>query len=316
MRNADKQTATADQWLRQPALPGASAPPALGASSSVLPARVLPALSLPRRGVVYDLDPGRWPGMPVLPSHAPYTLATYRTPQGIGLAGDLPGFGEGPANVTFLSEMMVASMHTGAHVDALSHIACGSDDHWYGGDRAADELTDFGPRTADGAALPPFLCRGVLVDLPRHRGVEALDAGTGVGWSEIEAALAADGVELRRGDAVLIRTGLMRWWGRDTEAARAHADAGIDVEAASALAEAGVLMVAADTESLEQLPSPEPGNPLPVHVRLLVEAGVHIGELFYLEDLAADDVHEFLFLCLPLRVRGATGSMVRPVAVS
>ena len=49
---------------------------------------------------------------------------------------------------------------------------------------------------------------------------------------------------------------------------------------------------------------------------LLVERGVHIIELLYLEDLARDDRHEFLFVCLPLRIRGATASMVRPVAIA
>jgi kynurenine formamidase len=300
-------------WFRQRAVPGAAAP-RLGASAGIEPADVLAALRLPRTGTVYDLDPGRWQGMPVLASHPPYALTSYRTPRGLAADGDLPGFGQAPANVGFLSELMVGSMHTGAHVDALSHVTCGADDHWHGGDRAEDELGDFGPRTGDGVALPPFLCRGVLADLASHRGVEALGSGDGVGWDELRAAL--DGVELRRGDAVLIRTGYMRWWGTDSASAAAHYGAGIDREAAEGLAEAGVLLVASDTEALEQQPSPDPGNALPVHVRLLIEAGIHIGELFYLEDLAADEVREFLFLCLPLRVRGATGSMVRPVAVA
>jgi kynurenine formamidase len=52
-----------------------------------------------------------------------------------------------------------------------------------------------------------------------------------------------------------------------------------------------------------------------VHVELLVRRGIYIIELLYLEDLARDRAFEFLFVCLPLRIRGATGSMVRPIAI-
>jgi kynurenine formamidase len=301
-------------WLRQRAVPGATEPPELGASAAVTSGAVLAALGSARRGTVYDLDPGRWPGMPVLGAHPGYTLTTYRTPRGLAVDGDLPGFMSGPDNVAFVSELMVASMHTGAHIDALSHVTAGADCRWHGGHAAAAELGDFGPRTGDGAALPPFVCRGVLVDVPRHRGVDALAAGERIDWADIEGALGH--TELRRGDAVLIRTGYMRWWGLDEQAAAAHAGAGIGMEAAERLARAEVLLVGGDTESLEQQPSEAPDNALPVHVRLLVEAGVHICELLYLEDLAADGVSEFLFICLPLRLRGATGSMVRPIAVA
>lgn len=295
-------------------MPGTPATPDLGASAAVTPDSVAAALATARRGVVYDLDPGRWPGMPLLSAHPSFTVATYRTPNGLAVERDLPGFMVPPHNVGFVSELVVGSMHTGAHIDALSHVTCGAASEWHGGQHAGDELGDFGPRTGDGAALPPFVCRGVLVDAAGHRGVEALGAGEGFRWSELQAALGP--VELRRGDAVLVRTGYMRWWGIDTERAAGHYGAGIDLGAAEGLAEAGVLLVGGDTESLEQAPSGQPGNPLPVHVRLLVDAGVHICELLYLEDLAVDGVTEFLFVCLPLRIRGTTGSMVRPIAVA
>ena len=301
-------------WLRQRAVPGGPRTPDLGASAAVAPDAVVAALATARRGVVYDLDPGRWPGMPVLGSHPSFTLTTYRTPRGLAVERDLPGFMDPPDMVGFVSELMVSSMHTGAHIDALSHVTCGAESRWHGGHSADNELGDFGPRRGDGAALPPFVCRGVLVDMPGHRGVESLPASEGIDWSELRAALGP--VELRPGDAVLVRTGYMRWWGVDPDRAAAHVGAGIDLDAAEGLANAGVLLVGADTESLEQQPSGREGNPLPVHVRLLVEAGVHLCELLYLEDLAADGVAEFLFVCLPLRLRGATGSMVRPIAVA
>jgi len=302
-----------ESWLRQRAVPEAESPPSLGASERVRSTDVLAALRQPRSGIVYDLDPGRWSGMPVLDSHPPFTTTSYRTPHGLRLQGDLAAFADGPT--TFASELIVTSMHTGAHIDALSHVAHGEEDRIHGGQRSAEAIGDFGARVADATALPPFLCRGVLVDVPAARGIDTLGAGEAIGWEETVATLERQGVALREGDAVLFRTGYMAHWGLDGERAAASYGAGIDVECAAQLAAAGAIAVGADTEGCEQTPAPG-DDPLPAHVELMVRNGVHILELLYLEDLAADGVHEFLFLCLPLRVRGATGSMVRPVAVA
>jgi kynurenine formamidase len=61
-------------------------------------------------------------------------------------------------------------------------------------------------------------------------------------------------------------------------------------------------------------PDPELGT-LPGHTILIVQAGIHIIESLFLEELAADGVREFGFVCLPLKVRGGTGSPVRPIAL-
>ena len=95
-----------------------------------------------------------------------------------------------------------------------------------------------------------------------------------------------------------------------------HYGAGIDRGAARWLAEQQPCVVGSDTENLEQVPSTDPTCPLPAHVELLVTRGIHIIEMLYLEALGRAKAYEFLFVCLPLRLRGATGSMVRPVAVT
>ncbi|HDK45149.1 MAG TPA: cyclase family protein, partial [Actinobacteria bacterium] len=56
-------------------------------------------------------------------------------------------------------------------------------------------------------------------------------------------------------------------------------------------------------------------NPQPVHTRLLIEAGIYLMESVYLEELAKEGIHEFLFVALPVKIRGATGSMIDPLAV-
>ena len=55
---------------------------------------------------------------------------------------------------------------------------------------------------------------------------------------------------------------------------------------------------------------------MPVHVHLLVESGIHIVECLNLEELAADRVYEFQFIAAPMKIRGATGAPVRPIAIA
>ncbi len=162
-----------------------------------------------------------------------------------------------------------------------------------------------------------MVCRGVLLDVPRAHGRETWEAGRPIGAAELEATCAAHGVEVRGGDAVLVRSG----WpvGRFHDAAayvgRETGVPGPDVTAARWLSGRAVRVTGADTIAYEWL---EPGTGharLPVHRHLLVEHGIHIVEVLNLEELAADAVHEFLFVLAPLRLVGATGSPVRPLAL-
>lgn len=302
--------------LHQRGIPGVRYDEAeLGPVHRQSPAELLAALRLPTTGRVYDLDCGRWPGMPVYPLHPPFLVTAYRSPQGIRNVGDLAEWaGPNAVNMSLNTEIVMGTQHTGTHVDALNHITCGPDDHWYGGHTAAEHWTDFGPRKAEGSSMAPWICPGVMIDIAGHLGLELLPARHVISLEQTRAALAAQGVDVQAGDAVLFRTGYMRRWG--TPEAPRYAGAGIDTETAGWLADRGATIVGADQEGLERMPSPEPDNPHPVHIELLIRRGVHILEMAYLEDLARDRAYRFLFLCLPLRIYGTTGSMVRPVAVT
>ena len=141
-----------------------------------------------------------------------------------------------------------------------------------------------------------------------------MNAGEAITRSDIEAALVRQKVDIRRGDSVLVRTGYLSGWPDPVALARTS-NAGINLEAGEFLLEKGVVAVGGDTEVLEVMPSGIEDNPLPVHLRLLVENGIYILEMVYPEELARDGVYEFLFVCLSLKIQGATGSMVRPVAI-
>ena len=283
-----------------------------------LPAeQIVRAARLVRTGRTYSLAASRFPGMPLFPGHPPFQVLNYRTPHGIRVTGAQPWGPVNDAGLGYMAEYVMATTHSGAHIDALAHMTVGEDMHWYGGGTPAEHLTDFGPVRGDATELPPFFTRGVLIDAATFRGVPCLPKGSPIDAAEMEAICAAQGVTVEPWDVVVIRTGYMSLW-PDAEAMAAHKTPGPDVSAARWLLERGVVATGTDTETWEVQPAPDPGptgNPQPAHNLLMIENGIYIMESLDLEELARDRVYEFLFVTLPVKIRGATGSMVDPLAV-
>ena len=281
------------------------------------PDEVVRLSGLIRTGRMHRLACERFPRMPLWPGHPAFEVLAYRTPQGIRAAGDQPWGPPNDACLGFMSELVMGTTHSGAHIDAHAHMTVGPEDRWHGGSARTD-LGDFGPLKGDATEIPPLWRRGVLYDVPGHRGVESLDAGEPIDASELEAIEAAHGVAAGEGDVALVRTGYLAHW-PDPDALAAHRGAGPDLSAARLLARRGVLAVGSDTETFEVQPAPDrgtPDNPQPVHTLLLIERGIYILESLDLARLARAGVREFLFVALPLAIRGATGSMLDPVAIT
>jgi kynurenine formamidase len=286
-----------------------------GPIQNVGPADILAALSLVSTGTLYDLEVERFRGMPLHPAHPQMEIVSFRTPRGIQNQGDQEWLkGNNSENMAFISDLVIGTVHSGTHIDALAHVTVGEDNHWYGGHKAAENLGDFGPLVCDASSLLPILTRGVLLDVAGHQGVDVLAKGQGISAEDLQAVAAAQATELRPKDTVLIRTGYVSLY-PDAALMAEHAGPGIDRSAARWLVEQGAVAVAGDTEALEQGPCADPNNPHAVHTVLLVENGVYIMEMVNMEQLAADRVYEFLFVALPCKIRGATGSMIRPVAL-
>lgn len=289
----------------------------VGPAGDIAPQTIVEAARLVREGRWYSLAASRFPGMPLFPGHPPFQVLNYRTPPGIRAEGAQPWGPPNDAGLGYMAEYLMATSHSGAHIDALGHMTIGEDNRWYGGGNTAEHLTDHGPSFGDAEKMPPFFTRGVMLDPPAHRGIDALPAGEPVSGEELAAVAKAQGVDVREWDVVLIRTGYLKFW-PDEEAMAEHRTAGPDLSAAEWLLERGVVATGTDTETYEVQPAPDrgqPPNPQPVHNKLLIENGIYLLESVYLEELARDSVHEFLFVALPLKIRGATGSMVDPLAV-
>jgi kynurenine formamidase len=309
-----EHAATFPPYERRSFPPGAE----IGALAALGPAMVRDAAHLVTQGRVYDLDAGRFMGMPLWPGHPPLTILGYRSPLGLAAVGDHARLYPGKTNsvtMGFNSDMIIASMHTGAHIDALSHTTVGEDHHWFNGFRAATDLGDHGPLHADASTIPPIVARGILVDIPGCKGVPHLGRGEAIARQDVVAALERQQTAVRPGDVVLVRTGQMSFW-PDVQAMDRVEGAGVGLDAARWLVDdMGVVCIGADTASMEVKPSQDPDVPEPVHIFMLIDRGAHILEWIYLEDLARDKVYEFMFVALPLKVKGATASMIRPIAI-
>jgi kynurenine formamidase len=264
-------------------------------------------------GAPYDLSVEYFIGMPSWQAAGDphYRLWMTHTPHGTEVDDPL-GVGHAMnAHVGYTGAAVAMYTHTGTHIDALVHF--GLNGEVWNGFSAHQHLGDRGWRMGGAEALPPIVARGVLLDLPRAKGVDMLADGYRITRSDLIEAAAAQGVTLATGDVVLIRTGRMQVY---EDAARYMQNPpGLGLEAARYLIEeAGAMVVGADNLSFEAFPSEDPHNYVPVHTYLLAQQGAPILELVNLEGLARDGVYEFAFVGGGLKLRGADAAPLRPLA--
>jgi kynurenine formamidase len=203
--------------------------------------------------------------------------------------------------------------HTGTHIDTLNHF--GLHGKIWNQVSAADALGVRGWTKSGADKYPPIVARGVLIDVATSKNLAHLPESYSITVADLQDALRKQGTALHRGDVVLVRTGLMTLW-PDAAKYRLADQAGLSLEAAKWLVEEQqAMLLGADNFGVESFPSKNPDNFVPVHTYLFAERGVSLLEVVWLEDLAKDRVHEFLFIAAPLKLRGATGSPLRPLAI-
>jgi kynurenine formamidase len=218
----------------------------------------------------------------------------------------------------FTDDYIAMPLQCATHWDALAHLYY--DDQLYNGypSSAVDALGAH--RCSVDRTHDAFVGRAVLLDLARHRGVDALAPDTAVGPDELEAVARSQGVAVGQGDIVLIRTGLMGTRARTgTWDAFAGMQPGLHYECARWLRERDVAAVAADNAAVEHLGLSMPGVLLPFHMLALRDMGLSLGEYFVLEELAGACQElgrwEAFMVAAPLRVSGAVGAPANPVVV-
>ncbi len=262
---------------------------------------------------IYDLSVDNFVGMPgwFLAEDQPYQMWMTHTPAGEKI-DDVMGVGEaGNELVSYSGDAISMYTHTGTHIDALNHF--GYNGRIFNGLAVAEHLGSRGWRKAGADKHPPIIARGLMLNVAALHGVDVLPPSYGIGEADLRGCLKHQSIDIRLGDVVLVRTGRMRLW--PDRATYLPNPPGLNREGAEFLAKAGAIMIGADNHSLEQGPSADPENWQVVHTYLLAEAGVPILEIANLEELASDRVSEFVFMGACIRLRGATGAPMRPIAM-
>ena len=224
-----------------------------------------------------------------------------------------------PGGVGFTDDMVVMPLQCATQWDALSH--CLLDGQLYNG-YDANEVSSRGARRLGIEKVARGVAgRGVLVDVPRVHGVSWLEPGYAITSEDLDAALAAQRVEVRSGDVLLVRTGMMAMckakgsWG-DYAGGPAP---GLSFYTAEWVHRHQLAAVATDTWAMEVQPHEIPDSFQPLHQVFLVNMGLTIGEIFQLDELAddcgRDGVYEFFFAAPPLPITGAVGSPINPLAI-
>ena len=220
----------------------------------------------------------------------------------------------------FLGMAAHGDCHT--HVDALNHISY--DGLTYNGKPAGQVLTSKGGTSLGIDAIAGsggVVGRGVLLDLPRFRGVTWLEPGEAVTRAELEACEAAQGVRLDEGDILVYRTGHHRRrlelgpWDNGPDG---EGKAGLHVDSIPWMHERGIAAFLPDGDG-EAIPSCVDGITYPIHPLQIVAMGMLTADSLQFEDLARaceeEGRYEFMVVGLPLRLPGGTGSPWNPVAI-
>lgn len=263
---------------------------------------------------VYDLSVEYYIGMPSWQAAGDphFQMWMTHTPHGT-LVDDPLSVGDSMnAHVSYTGSAFSMYAHMGTHIDALNHFGLNGKiwNHF-----SADQyLGDRGWKKAGIEKMPPIIARGVLLDIPKAKGLTELEANYRITRQDIELTLAKQETHLQAGDVVLIRTGRMQHY---QHAQRFMKDApGLGMAAARYLAEQHqALSIGADNLSFEAFPSESSDNYVPVHTYLLAQQGVTIMELVDLEALAKDKIYQFAFIGTPLKIRGGDASPFRPIAI-
>ena len=270
-------------------------------------------LSRADAGKVFDLAVDHFIGMPgwIAANDPGFQIWMTHTPRGEELADVMKVGLEHNKLVSYSGDAISMYTHCGTHVDALNHF--GYHGKVFNNRSATDHLGSRHWEVNGADKHPPVIARGVLLDVAGLHGLDMLPPSHGIGSDDLEGCLKHQKTELRPGDVVMVRTGRMRAW--PDPGAYMTNPPGLNREGAEFLAKAGAITIGADNHCVEQAPSADPENWQVVHTYLLAEAGIPMMEIVNLEELADEKIYEYAFFGACIKLRGATGSPMRPVAM-
>jgi kynurenine formamidase len=286
-----------------------------GASNWITPDKVLDSMKWVRDGKIYRLGRPYEQGMPL------YGTRTFSM-----MIPGSPSAGPAGQNRLIAHEEFVAGHigQVGTQFDGLGHIGIqrGRDGdktemRYYSGFTEQEMASAGGLLKLGIEKLKPIVTRGHLMDLAGLKG-RMLDKGEEITLADIRAALARQDLreeDIRQGDAILFHTGWGRLWMKDN--ARYNAgEPGIGLEVARWVVDRGLCLTGADSWSVEVMPNPDQNLVNPLHTELIAKQGIFNHENLTLEELATDRKYQFVYVFVPVPIKGATGSPGCPIAIT
>lgn len=284
----------------------------IGTLNMMTEATQLEVLSNVRSGKTYDLSVEYFVGMPSFHSLGDPGYQYWLTHTPHGTVVDNPnGLGEEMnKKISYTGDAISMYTHMGTHIDALNHF--GLNGKIWNGFTPEEYLGNKGWKKTGAETIPPIIARGVLLDVADLKG--PLPKNYRITAKDLQLSLEKQDIRLKRGDVVLIRTGQAQFY----EDSEHYLDnyPGISLDAVKWLVEdQEIMLLGADNLSFEAFPPEREDNWVPVHTYLLAEKGVMFIEQMYLEELSKDRQYEFAFIATSLKLRGASGSPMRPLAI-
>jgi kynurenine formamidase len=277
----------------------------IGALNEITPAKVLEASRLIKTGKICRLGHIFEYGIPHDWFHGEFAYCTFRNhEESLKLFSSKNKLGA-------MNLRLEMADHTGTHIDGINHTSING--CLYNGLSAKEITGTFGTSKLGMEKTPPIFTRGLLIDVASLHKVERLQPGNVISAEDIELSLTEGKRKIKRGDAVLIRTGWSQLWMSDNEKYVGPCP-GIGLSAARLLADQGVSLIGVDTSNGEVTPNEDPREMDAVHQFLIVRNGIRIIENLELEILRNERVAEFAFICLPLPIKGGAGSPISPIA--
>lgn len=286
-----------------------------GASNWMTPDKILTAAKLIKTGKIYEMGRIAEGNMPVFGQRG-FLLRIVGSPAG-GPLGD--------NKIVWNDEFLATEIgHVGTCLDGLGHIGCqvGQDgDHtqmrFYNGFSQHEVVGPHGLKKLGMEKVKPFFTRGVLVDIVALKG-RMLNKGEEITAADLRGALARQKISeesFSPGDAIFFNTGWGSLWMTNNSKYN-DGEPGIGMEVAQWIAGKQLSLVGADNWGVEAVPNPDASIVFPAHNELITKHGIFIYEGLDFTELLEDRVYEFAYVLTPLRIKGATGSISRPIAIA
>lgn len=278
-----------------------------GASNWITPEKIIQASRWITNGKIYELGHIYEQDM-FVPDNRVFKL----------FIPSFPTYGpEGEDQVVFNDELLVATIgQVGTQFDGLGHpgkqmkMSDGTTTEvFYNGFNTQEMKSPFGLRKLGVENLKPIITSGLLIDIAAAKEREVLDDGYEVSLQDVREALAKENIDesdIKPGDAILFNFGWWRNWHSSFVMDGSRVPR-ISLEVVQWLLERQPSMVGSDA-ILD-------GDVFNVHMELTMKNGIFNLEWMDFESLAEDQVYRFMFIFTPLRIKGATGSPGRPIAI-